>query len=191
MSEVTEPTTEDTTLLTAQGEPQSQETTTGDGEASGDAQPKAPEKYEFTLSEGFEIDPAVVEQFDPVFRELDLTNEEATKLAEGYAQIRQKEAEAWHAEVAGWGEKVKADAEIGGDKLPDMAAAAVRVIGLYGTPELRNFLNETGYGNHPELVRVFARIGMALPKEDRVVEGEPSGSAPKTIEERLYGNTKP
>lgn len=189
MSETTETTAEDTTLLTAQGEPQSQETTTGDGEASGDVQPKAPEKYEFSL-DGFEIDSTVIEQFDPVFRELDLTNEQATKLAQGYAQIRQKEAEAWHAEVNGWSDLVKADAEIGGDKLPDMAAAAVRVIGLYGTPELRNFLNQTGYGNHPELVRVFARIGMALPKEDRVVEGERSGSTPKSIEERLYG-TKP
>lgn len=189
MSEATE-TTEQTTLLTDQGEPQGQEATTGDGEASGEAQPKAPEKYEFAL-DGFEIDATVMDQFDPVFRELDLTNEQATKLAQGYAQIRQKEAAEWQAQVSGWAEAVKSDAEIGGDKLPDMAASAVRVIGLYGTPELRNFLNETGYGNHPELVRVFARIGNALPKEDRVVEGEPTGSAPKTIEERMYGTTKP
>jgi hypothetical protein len=190
MSEATETTTtEETTLLTDQGEQQSQETTTGDGQDSGDAQPKAPEKYEFKL-EGFEIDAPVMERFEPVFRELDLTNEQATKLAEGYAQIRRQEADAWQAEVSGWADAVKSDAEIGGDKMPAMVSAANRVIGLYGTPELRAFFKDTGYGNHPELVRVFARIGNALPKEDTVVDGNPSG-ATRSIEERLYGNTKP
>lgn len=197
MTETTEPVTEEgTTILTDQGEQTSQVETTEEAvksetsEETGEALPKAPEKYEFELSDGLVIDDEVVTQFDPVFRELDLTNEQANRLGTVYAEIRKAEAAAWESEVTGWGEAVKADPEIGGDKFAASAANAIRVIGLHGTPELRKFLNETGAGNHPEMVRVFARLGALLPKEDKGVTGE-TANAPKSIEERMYGKSQP
>lgn len=196
MTETTEAVTEEgTTILTDQGEQTSQVETTEPAksetsEDTGEALPKAPEKYEFELADGLLIDDEVVTQFDPVFRELDLTNEQANLLGTAYAKLRQAESAAWESEVTGWGEAVKADPEIGGDKFSSSAANAIRVIGLHGTPELRKFLNETGAGNHPEMVRIFARVGALLPKEDTGVTGE-SASAPKSIEERMYGKSQP
>ena len=44
----------------------------------------------------------------------------------------------------------------------------------FATPEFRQLLEQTGMGNHPEVIRTFYRAGKAI-SEDGLV----SGSAPK------------
>ncbi len=53
----------------------------------------------------------------------------------------------------------KADKEIGGDKLISNLSAAQRALDQFGTPELKEYLNTTGLGNHPDLVKTFVKIG--------------------------------
>ena len=47
---------------------------------------------------------------------------------------------------------------------------AKKAFDQFGTPELKTFLNDTGLGNHPELVRWAFRVGGAL-SEDGIVKG--------------------
>ena len=44
-------------------------------------------------------------------------------------------------------------------------ATARRAIERFGTPALRQLLNETGLGNHPEMVRLAVRVGRALAED--------------------------
>lgn len=134
----------------------------------------APEKYEFKTGEGVELDTEALKDFEPVARELNLTNEQAQKLVDAYpkilAGVQQRQAEAWQAQTEQWAADVKADKEIGGDKLTANLSAAQRALEQFGDPELKEYLDSTGLGNHPALVKAFIKVGKAM-SEDKVVTG--------------------
>ncbi|AXY27112.1 peptidase [Klebsiella aerogenes] len=148
----------------------------------------APEKYEFTAGEGVELDTEALKDFEPVARDLNLTNEQAQKLVDAYpkilAGVQQRQAEAWQAQTEEWAATVKADKEIGGDKLTANLGVAQRALDTFGTPELKEYLNGTGLGNHPELVKAFIKVGKAM-SEDGMVTGKESGQ--RSAAEVLYG----
>ncbi|WP_296262507.1 peptidase [uncultured Enterobacter sp.] len=148
----------------------------------------APEKYEFKAGEGVELDAEALKDFEPVARDLNLTNEQAQKLVDAYpkilAGVQQRQAEAWQKQTEGWAETVKADKEIGGDKLTANLSAAQRALDQFGTSELKEYLNATGLGNHPDLVKTFVKIGKAM-SEDGMVDGSNQGQ--RSAAEVLYG----
>lgn len=134
----------------------------------------APEKYEFKAGEGVELDTEALKDFEPVARELNLTNEQAQKLVDAYpkilAGVQQRQAEAWQSQTEQWAADVKADKEIGGDRLTANLSAAQRALEQFGDPELKEYLDSTGLGNHPALVKAFIKVGKAM-SEDKVVTG--------------------
>lgn len=148
----------------------------------------APEKYEFTAAEGVDLDTEALKDFEPVARDLNLTNEQAQKLVDAYpkilAGVQQRQAEAWQAQTEEWAATVKADKEIGGDKLTANLGVAQRALDTFGTPELKEYLNGTGLGNHPELVKAFIKVGKAM-SEDGMVTGKENGQ--RSAAEVLYG----
>lgn len=149
----------------------------------------APEKYEFKAAEGAELDTEALKDFEPLARELNLNQEQAQKLVDMYGtkllpMVQKQQAEAWQKQTEGWAESVKADKEIGGDKLNSNLSAAQRALEQFGTPELKEYLNGTGLGNHPELVKTFIRIGKAM-SEDNMVTGKESGQ--RSAAEVIYG----
>jgi len=149
----------------------------------------APEKYEFKPAEGQELDTSALEQFEPIARELNLTNEQAQKMVDLYGtkimpMVQQQQAEAWQKTTEQWAADVKADKEIGGDKLTANLSSAQRALDLFGSPELKEYLEGTGLGNHPELVKTFIKIGKAM-SEDGMVSGKETGQ--RSAAEVLYG----
>jgi len=135
----------------------------------------APEKYEFKPAEGQELDTSALEQFEPIARELNLTNEQAQKMVDLYGtkimpMVQKQQAEAWQKTTEQWAADVKADKEIGGDKLTANLSAAQRALEQFGDPELKEYLDSTGLGNHPALVKAFIKVGKAM-SEDKVVTG--------------------
>ena len=67
-----------------------------------------------------------------------------------------------------------ADKDIGGDKLAENLSVARKALETFGTPELRDVLNATGFGNHPAVIKAFYKIGQAI-SEDRFVTGGAKG----------------
>ncbi|ELM6922219.1 peptidase [Citrobacter sp. Cf039] len=173
-----------------------QEDKPADGEKTADKpddkeqkQEGAPEKYEFKPAEGQELDTAALEQFEPIARELNLTNEQAQKMVDLYGtkimpMVQKQQVEAWQKTTEQWAADVKADKEIGGDKLTGNLSAAQRALAQFGTPELKEYLEGTGLGNHPELVKAFVKVGKAM-SEDGMVTGKESGQ--RSAAEVLYG----
>lgn len=148
----------------------------------------APEKYEFQAGEGVELDAEALKDFEPVARDLNLTNEQAQKLVDAYpkilAGVQQRQADAWQATTEQWAADVKADKEFGGDKLTANLSAAQRALDQFGTPELKDYLNTTGLGNHPDLVKVFIKVGRSM-SEDGMITGKENGQ--RSAAEVLYG----
>jgi hypothetical protein len=73
--------------------------------------------------------------------------------------MRQRDAETIVATRAEWIDETKADKEIGGDKLDATLATAKRALDAYGSPQFIEMLNQSGLGNHPEVVRFCAKVG--------------------------------
>lgn len=78
-------------------------------------------------------------------------------------------------QVQAWEEASRNDPEFGGEKLQENLAIANRALEAYDPQgEIRAMLAETGYGNHPALVRFFLAIGRDL-SPDRMVGGGVAG----------------
>ncbi len=152
--------------------------------AEKEKKPAAPEKYEFTPPEGQELDANALAVFEPIAKELGLSQEQAQKLVDIYPQIQQQQAESWSKQVADWGEQVKADKEIGGDKFNASVGAAQRALDQFGNTELREYLNASGLGNHPALVRFCAKVGKAMAEDTFVV---PNQGGQRSAADILYG----
>lgn len=183
----------DPSTLLGEGAPESQNTDAPKvddktDEAKSD-EPVIPDKYELQMPEGFELDEEAWKVFEPEFRDLKLTNDQAQKLANANAKVERLKAEAmekaFNAQVEKWAEDVKADKELGGQAFEQTRTDALRAVGKYGSPELKTLLNQTGLGNHPEFVRFCTRIGKEL-KEDNPINPGGTAGGEKSIEERLW-----
>lgn len=149
----------------------------------------APEQYEFKAPEGQQFDAAVIDAFSEVAKELNLPQEAAQKVLDKVAPvIANRQAEQLQAACTEWADTAKADKEFGGDKLTENLAVAKKGLDTFGTPELRTLLNESGLGNHPEVIRAFYRAGKAI-SEDRVITGT-QGAGAADPAKRLFPNQK-
>lgn len=161
------------------------------GNADGNAD--APESYaDFDLPDGVEMNADALDRATAVFKEMGLTQEQAqqyvTLHAESVKAAQESQVESFNQMKAGWLEQAKGDAEIGGEKFDENVATAKTFLSKFGTPELTALLDETGVGNHPEIIRAFARAG-ALMNED-----SPAGNGGNVQEKKdrvsvLYGNS--
>lgn len=148
----------------------------------------APESYaDFKVEEGLMINKEGMEEFKKVAKSLNLTQDNAQKLIDMQSSLLKKQNESQMAEfnkqISEWeAETIK---RLGPDK--DRAISYVgKAVDRFGTPELRDFFNKTGIGNHPELVDFFKKVGMAI-SEDTLSDGK-GGKASKTAAEIFYPN---
>jgi len=167
---------------------QAQGQTTEGQQAQGEQGKKpegAPESYEFKAAEGTTFDDTVIGAFSEVAKDLNLSQEDAQKVLDKVAPVIQaRQAEQIIAVQTAWADQAKADKEFGGDKLQENLAVAKQALDTFGTPELRTLLNESGMGNHPEVIRFMVRAGKAI-SEDRFVSGG-GGVTTKSDARRLY-----
>ncbi|HBY9794575.1 TPA: peptidase [Klebsiella pneumoniae] len=131
--------------------------------------------------------------FEPVARELGLSNDQAQKLAGLWPQLQEqmqnRQAESWGQQVEQWATDTKADKEIGGDKLTVSVGHAQKALDTFASKEFREFLDSTGLGNHPEMVRAFAKVGKLM-SEDSFVTGQGNGSPKNDLVEAFYPSKK-
>lgn len=161
----------------------------------GETKPKVEEpaevKYEFKPKEGVEFDPPSLDKFTALAKELKLSPEGAQQIVDLASEMELAHATAHAETVKGWLNEVKADKELGGDKLAENLAVARKTFSLLPeaqAKELKGLLNQTGLEAHPAFFRLFHAVGKAL-SEDSFVPGGKQPPAAKSMAERLYGNT--
>jgi len=124
----------------------------------------APEQYgDFTAPEGFT---APIDDFKAWAKEQNLTQEAAqsavdfyvNKIAPQQLEEKEKQMETWK------NESVEKYGNNGID-------AANKALGRFSTPEFKEFLNQTGLGNHPEMIGLFKSINEQI-SESGWVEGK-------------------
>jgi hypothetical protein len=171
-----------------------QETAKDDANAQGNEEqataPEVPETYELKLPDDALLGEDHLAQVTDYAKELGLSNEQAQALLERDNQhltaYRDAQLQAFETEKASWVEAIKADQEIGGQHFDQSVELARRALAKFAAPEFATALNETGFGNHPELVRAFARIGKAMAEDSPT---PPGGTAPpqRSTADVLFG----
>lgn len=138
-------------------------------EGEGDAEPEGvPEAYEFVAPEGITLDPAAVEAFAPVAKDLGLSQSQAQRVVDLYAGLQQSQAEAQAAQAQEWAKQVTTDKEIGGAKWAQNQALIAQARDQFASPELVQLMEQTGLGNHPEVIKMFVRIGKQIADDGHV-----------------------
>ena len=79
-----------------------------------------------------------------------------------------------------WGNEMKKEYGTAYDEKVGMARRAVRA---FGSDQLTDLLNNTGLGNHPEMIRAFAKIGAELSTSNQFKDAEEAGSFGMTPED--------
>lgn len=145
-------------------QPQGQQDETGEEKTS-------PESYVLDLP-NFQGSPEDLQFIADMAQQSGLPAKEASEFlrrSEIYQNILQeKTAEAW-------AEASRTDPEFGGAQFDANLAVAKKGYDIFATDELKGILEQTGYGNHPEVLRLFHKIGKLI-GEDKVVGGGAGGS---------------
>lgn len=151
-----------------------------------------PERYDLKAPANAQLDAAFLERTAAEARALGLSQEAAQKYLEAkhgeIAKFQEAQLTQHAQRVQQWAEQTKNDPEIGGANFAQTSELAARVFDKYATPEFKKLVGEAGFGNHPELVRVFARIGKAI-SEDALALGN-LGGGKKDAATVLYGGTQ-
>lgn len=153
--------------------------------------PVVPEKYDLKMPEGSPLDKSYVDKIASYAKEQGLSNEQAQKVLERehsvVSDFAKKQQENHNQLVDTWAKQVESDNEIGGQNYKQNVELASRVVKRFGSDTFIKGLNDTGFGNHPEFVRVFTRIGKAMSDDQLVMPG--SQPAPKReIADVFYGS---
>lgn len=136
-----------------------------------------------------EVSPELTTEFLGILNNQELSaNDRAQALVDlqgkALAQAAEAQTKAWTTLQDEWQGKVKADPEIGGAKLQDTLASVGKLVTEYGTDELREALDVTGAGNHPAVVKFFAKMASRL-TEGSAVPGNPAGQG-QSLAEKMY-----
>lgn len=170
--------------------PQTAEPVPAPTEKPAAAAPVVPEKYEFKLPENF-VDPTISDRIAVVAKKLALPAEaaqslmdaavaEVAKISSGIETERDKMIDTWEAEA-------RADKEFGGVNLDANLELGKRVLARFADERLIKDLTESGFGNHPGMVRLLAQIGKGMKEDDFISSNAGNdGHAVKDTASKLY-----
>ena len=148
---------------------------------------------ELKLSENSSLTAAEVEKLTAQANEQGFSVTQAQELVKAsessISSYVKREIEKTKSQAPVWLEQLKSDKEYGGEKFNESVENAKRVVEKYAEPEFKNFLNDSGLGNHPLIVKMFSKLGKAF-GEDHFKDGTPIVTK-KTVSpaERMYDKT--
>jgi len=141
-----------------------------------DAPVGAPDKYEFATQVAdapVKLDPEVVTAFGEVAKDLDLPQEAAQKVLDKVAPVvQERQAKMIEQAKVDWANQSQSDKEFGGENLSANLEVAKAALDAFGSESLKSLLAETGFGNHPEIIRFMYKAGKAISEDSYVGNSE-------------------
>lgn len=165
----------------------------------------APEVYDFKdlkMPEGFILDKDLAAKFEPLGKELNLSQQSANKLANLLVEYQQKEVESANEKIAEYKKQESAlikanyekmlneDEEIGGGNQTKMNAYIdVADVGYkeFASAELKAVLQELHLDYHPAVIKHFHRLAQLTGNDKITKTGSPAG-VKQDIADIIYGS---
>lgn len=163
----------------------------------GNAKPTAPQEITYSLKspEGMKVSEQGINHVLELAKAHGWDNDTAqdylNSVAEQSRASVQRSLDAYQAQRKEWRASIQSDPELGGqnfERTVHRCGKLMQKIDPKG--ELRTFMNTSGIGDHPVVVRAFEQIARYLVPDDFVTGGSQS-MAPKPISQRMGFNFKP
>ena len=168
-----------------------------EGEEVAKEDPEKPEEekkdveYKLSLEEESYLNDAHLEELKSLAKDNALSNEEAQKMVDFHektlAEIIDSAEAAEDKVIEDWAEEVRNDPILGGENLARTSENAKRAVEQFGSPELIEILNETGYGNNRFVVQLLSNIGEFMSDDVLELAGKELHK-PKTTEDLFYNS---
>lgn len=160
---------------------------------SNDGNSGAPEAYAaFNLPEGLALEGERLESANSAFKALGLSQDQAQGLVDLYAKLQGEDTSAFTQmlesqrvqQIETWGTEAKQQF---GDKYEQTVGLARTAVQHCDDPELTEAFNTLGWGNHPVMIRTFAKFGEFL-RGSKIdgLDGSTGGGGEKSLAERMY-----
>ena len=173
--------------------------------------------FDLEVPEGFSMSEADTNEFSAFAQELGVDQEKAQKMLNRHIESLQDSmgtSEKAIKEVhESWASESMNDKEFGGTNLAENIVGARKAMNSFSSPavdgdgkpvlhpegamkgqqmtKVEVLLNQTGMGNHPEMIRIFHRIRKSM-SEDTFVQGDMKPpEQKKTHADIMYGETHP
>lgn len=158
--------------------------------ADGNPEADAPPPYELTAPEDYPINAGALQGLNDMCKTANLDEAQGKAVMAymrgNYATAMAAQREGMRDQARQWIGEFQADSEFGGDRFDASLADARKALATFDTGgAVGRMLTETGYGNNPEVLRIFARVGRAL-GEDKLVGNGGNGAEDKPLEDRFY-----
>lgn len=161
----------------------------------------------FTLPEGFTVEQERIETFTKLLGEFEtvtkadhaemqkfgqqLMDRHIAEVQSAVDAVQKSYAEHWTKTKNEWRDSFMKDPEIGGNRYETTINSAVEFIHTHGgneqqQTEFRKLMDDTGLGNHPALIRMFANAN-AHYQEGRPLPAQSPIPAPKSKLQAFYG----
>lgn len=159
----------------------------GGDEPQSESAGEAPEQYEaFKGADGQEYAPEQVAGFVETAKKFGLSQEKAQEMFGSVFPVASNYLQQTHVkQVKAWAEAAQKDPEYGGAALKENMGLAKMAYDKVATPELKKMFRASGLDNHPEILRMFYRLGKSW-AQDTGVRGAPPAQA-RVVH---YPNTK-
>lgn len=149
-----------------------------------------PEKYDLKLPEKSPLAKDHIDKIASYAKEHGLSNDEAQRLVERESTAVTEYISTQEKELAGkkdtWFKEVESDKELGGANFKENVEIAHRAMTQFASEKFKDTLDNTGLGNHPEVVRTFFRIGKLM-SDDKFERGGGVPPTRKSTADVLYG----
>ena len=179
---------------------------------AGGSQTQQPTGYEsITMPEGYTMNDEQLSDVTTFAKDLGLDQAGAQKAVDKHLEmmgkVRDRGMQAQETMHSEWATETRNDKEFGGSNLSENIAGARKAMNSFSEPavndgkpvlhqegpmkgqqmtEMEVFMNDSGWGNHPAVIRVFHRISKAM-SEDSFVSGSLAPpSTKKTQAEVMY-----
>jgi len=190
------PTADTNTLMTPAAEPAKvEEPAKPEGEKPAEVKPEAFDAKALKLPEGVEVDEATMGKFSELAKETGLSQEAAQKLFDLHQETikaaTEQSTRLWSETQTNWVNEVKADKDIGGDKLPGVQQVIGKILDNpeFAATGVKEAFNLTGAGNNPAILKTFYNMAKAL-TEGQHVAGNPARNMPASAADAMYPHLK-
>lgn len=138
--------------------------------------PEKPEEYEFQTPEGFKPDEASMAEWRKRLYDLGLTKTQAKRMVEEFwkeqTSALQKHQKLQEERLQTWEQETK---NLFGNRFDEAVNLSRYALKEFGSKELIDLLEESGFGNHPQVVQFFSKVGQAM--AERSPAGGPGSGA--------------
>ena len=156
-------------------------------------EPKELSKEDLKLSKDSKISDEKLDEIVQFTKEQGLSKEQAQahleEVEKVQAEIQQENKQALDDAVNEWTDQAEKDKEFGGDKYKESVGRCNALLSKFFSPKFTEMLAETGYSNHPELIRGLNRIGKTMDSDELVISSSQTTKKEIPIEDVFYGDT--